>query len=994
MDSKIKSYEMPKIDSSSIFTDNKTASTTSSTKLEDYVSEFEEVDFDNDNNESFLEKVGAHIAEKIDNVLGEFEWYQDFTDFVDENVAPIVTKIDNVLDRVNATVTLAETSLAEGIADFGESIVDALMNVSAGIVSIPVVVGGVLTGSDWQSDLEDLWDQTKGFVAVDHVGNFFDDMYENTSFGTWLKDEAYGFDTVRNVSKEVGNVVGTVGVSLLTFGVVSPFVVAGISGFGKGTETAWSEGAGTVEGLAAGVGTGLWDGLQFFVGGKIGGATLFGEGGKFLTGASSKAINTNLLNSISRVALDGLDGGAEGFIQPLISSIYKDGYYDDAGNYIKFQSNDNFLMKYGEIFNDYGGAKNVLTNAFIGSALSGLGEVFDLNTKYNNLKAGKEADVKLNNISEGDIPTVKLFNDAITEELASIKNIDTNSKIFTDQSEIAAYFDDPKQFFVSKLESIYGKAKNPTLQEEIMNVVDYIKDTPVRELDFNSIYDAYSKYLSRSDRKTLKKLIMNDKINGYTEAEQDLIQAYTHAAGPALTAYLRKTKTMFSGHQFDGTSYSAMSEYIGRSFEDISKFDKLYQYTDLSKFINKMDSIIEKSSPLKENLTVYRGVDGLFLNGNKISTFDVGQTFDDSAFVSTSLIPMNIANRRPILLEIEVPKGTKAAYLEKYTGVKNYGQQELLLGRNNKFEITSLPRFNEDNGQMVLKARLIPSEESVVSSLSLDKISGIDQNLSYYKLFNSSFDNQVDLYNVVNSLKDNDLLGRFESEIRDLNNSNLYNFDIPEHNIDHVERVLLYSMYMGNEMKLDSDMMDVLIEASKFHDSGRINLATDTNHAMLSANKVFENLEGKYSADELNKIAAVIEYHEAADSKEAFDAIFNKYNIDKEEYDDIYNIATILKDADALDRVRFPGNLDSKYLRNDMAKDLIKSSYQLQEIRGTKEIENNIMNGNYSKDDIDTIVALKEIGVPDYMINYSYKYNTNYVNNIINKIIDMNSGGK
>ena len=994
MDSKIKSYEMPKIDSSSLYKVNKTSTSTSSSKLEDYVSEFEEVDFENDNNESFLEKVGAHITEKIDNVLGEFEWYQDFTDFVDENVAPIVTKIDNVLDRVNATVTLAETSLAEGIADFGESIVDALMNVSAGIVSIPVVVGGALTGSDWQSDLENLWDQTKGFVAVDHVGNFFNDMYENTSFGTWLKDEAYAFDTVRNVSKEVGNVVGTVGVSFLTGGLVSPFVIAGISGFGKGTETAWGEGAGTLEGLAAGVGTGLWDGLQFFVGGKIGSTVLFGEGGKFLTGAFGKSINTNLLNSISRVALDGLDGGAEGFIQPLIASIYKDGYYDEAGNYIEFQNSDDFLTKYGEIFNDYGGAKNVLTNAFVGSALSGLGEAFDLNTKYNNLKAGKEADVKLNNISEGDIPTVKLFNDAITEELASIKNIDINSKIFTDQSEIAAYFDDPKQFFVSKLESIYGKAKNPTLQEEIMNVVDYIKDTPVRELDFNLIYDDYSKYLSRSDRKTLKKLIMNDKINGYTEAEQDLIQAYTHAAGPALTAYLRKTTTMFSGHPFDGTNYSAMSEYIGRSFEDISKFDKLYQYTDLSKFINKMDSIIEKSPPLKENLTVYRGVDGLFLNGNKISTFDVGQTFDDSAFVSTSLIPMNIANRRPILLEIEVPKGTKAAYLEKYTGVKNYGQQELLLGRNNKFEITSLPRYNEENGQMVLKARLIPSEESVVSSLSLDKISGIDQNLSYYKLFNSSFDNQVDLYNVVNSLKDNDLLGRFESEVRDLNNSNLYNFDIPEHNIDHVERVLLYSMYMGNEMKLDSDMMDVLIESSKLHDSGRINLATDTNHALNSANKVFENLEGKYSADDLNKIAAIIEYHEAADSKEAFDTIFNKYNIDKEEYDDIYNIATILKDADALDRVRFPGNLDSKYLRNDMAKDLIKSSYQLQEIRGTKEIENNIMNGNYSKDDIDTIVALKEIGVPDYMINFSYKYNTNYVNNIINKIIDMNSGGK
>ena len=993
MDSKLKSYEIPKINSSSLFTDNK-ATTTSSTKLEDHVSDFEEVNLETDNNESFLEKVGAHIAEKIDNVLGEFEWYQDFTDFVDENVAPIVSKIDNVLDRVNATVTLAETSLVEGVADFGESIVDALMNVGAGIVSIPVVAGGVITGSDWQSDLEDLWDQTKSFVAVDHVGNFFDDMYENTSFGTWLKDEAYGFDTVRNVSKEVGNVVGTVGVSFLTMGVVSPFVVAGISGFGKGTEQAFGEGASTVEGLAAGVGTGLWDGLQFFVGGKIGSTALFGEGGKFLTGAGSKAINTKLLNSISRVALDGLDGGAEGFIQPLISSIYKDGYYDDNGNYIKFQSSDNFLTKYGEIFNDYGGAKNVLTNAFIGSALSGLGEVFDLNTKYNNLKSGTESDVKLNDISEGDIPTVKLFDEAITEELATIKNNTSNSLNFTNQSEIAAYFDDPKQFFVSKLDSIYKNAKSPSLQEKISNLADYIKSTPVRDIDFSLIYDDYSKYLSRSDRKTLKKLMMNDKINHYTDTEQDLIQAYTHVAGPALTAYLRKTTTMFEGHPFDGTNYSAMSSYIGRGFEDISKFDNLYKYTDLSKFINKMDSIIEKSSPLKDNITVYRGVDGLFLNGEKISTFDIGQTFDDSAFISTSLIPRNIANRRPILLEIEVPKGTKAAYLEKYTGVKNYGQQELLLGRNNKFEITSLPRFNEENGQMVLKARLVPAEESVVSSLSLDKLSGLDENLSYYKLFNTSTNNQIDLYDVVNTLKNNDLLGRFESEVRYLNNNNLYNFDIPEHNIDHVERVLLYSMYMGNEMKLDSDLMDVLIEASKFHDSGRINLATDINHALNSANKVFESLEGKYSADELNKIAAVIEYHEAADSKEAFDAIFNKYNLDRDEYDDIYNIATILKDADALDRVRFPGNLDSKYLRNDMAKDLIKSSYQLQEIRGTKEIENNIINGNYSKENINTIVALKENGVPDYMINFSYKYNTNYVNNIINQIININSGGK
>ena len=154
---------------------------------------------------------------------------------------------------------------------------------------------------------------------------------------------------------------------------------------------------------------------------------------------------------------------------------------------------------------------------------------------------------------------------------------------------------------------------------------------------------------------------------------------------------------------------------------------------------------------------------------------------------------------------------------------------------------------------------------------------------------------------------------------------------------------------------------------------------------------IYEKDNNWYSSEASIKSLALIE---KTIREELMEQGFELAGIYKEEYDDIYNIATILKDADALDRVRFPGNLDSKYLRNDMAKDLIKSSYQLQEIRGTKEIENNIMNGNYSKDDIDTIVALKEIGVPDYMINYSYKYNTNYVNNIINKIIDMNSGGK
>ena len=657
-------------------------------------------------------------------------------------------------------------------------------------------------------------------------------------------------------------------------------------------------------------------------------------------------------------------------------SVDKDGVVSDV-NKINSSGNTNTRETIDEVVNSVAEATNTGIDSIRDSSNDGV----EITEKLHDIDEGSEITEKLTNIDDGSSITAKLT--------SSIEqSIDASVKVFQDKYDIANYFNDANQFLLNQLEII----ANTTNNQEVKKAYDKMSNESIRDID----YKDYLKYLPRKDKKTYKKLQLLDKIgNSYTETEKDLIQTYTLAAGPAVTAYLRHTITNFKGRFFNGKKKSSINEYLTKSINFTGKFNELFKYTNVDEYVQAMDNIIEKSEPLKDDILVYRGVDALYLDGNRINTFNIGQKFNDQAFMSTSLIPKKISSTRHISLEIEVPKGTKAAYLEKFAGIKNYNQQELLLGRNNEFEIISYPKIDQNTGQIKIRARLIPQEESIVSSLNLDKINSKNQSLSYYNNFVSKSSplaqNQIDLYDIMNTFKEKGLLGRFESEVRYLKSNDLYDINIPEHNIDHVERVLFYSMYMGEELGLSSDQMNILIEAAKFHDSGRVNLQTDTNHAELSAVKALKELENNYSEEELNKIAAVIEYHEAGDTNADINRIFSKYNISNSDANDVYKIATILKDADALDRVRFPGNLNEKYLRNELATELIKSSYQIQEIRGNKEIKDNMLEQKYTKEQLDNIVELKKLGISDHLINFYNKYNTRNVYNIIRNII-VNGG--
>lgn len=168
------------------------------------------------------------------------------------------------------------------------------------------------------------------------------------------------------------------------------------------------------------------------------------------------------------------------------------------------------------------------------------------------------------------------------------------------------------------------------------------------------------------------------------------------------------------------------------------------------------------------------------------------------------------------------------------------------------------------------------------------------------------------------------------------------------HGIHHNDRVAMLSMMIArNEGILEGDTdhrtKDILLMAAYEHDIGRKVGKMTFNigpHAKRSARKLrkidVKYLNGQpYTEEDKNILRAVVEAHEGKD--EAMDQICKKYHISEENWEYTKTLMTILKDADALDRVRLDYNtgivitdLNPKYLRTNTAKRLLNASYQLE----------------------------------------------------------------
>lgn len=198
-------------------------------------------------------------------------------------------------------------------------------------------------------------------------------------------------------------------------------------------------------------------------------------------------------------------------------------------------------------------------------------------------------------------------------------------------------------------------------------------------------------------------------------------------------------------------------------------------------------------------------------------------------------------------------------------------------------------------------------------------------------------------------------------QIQDMKNMSLYG-DKLIHSDRHIQNVMIFSSILAGKHKLTEKEKMLLIEAAKFHDSGRTSDG-HKEHAVAGANIAGEMLKRVYSAEDLKIIRIAIEYHEMDEStkgcldEEKLLGLFTKYGLEPHRYDEARRISSILKDADALDRTRFVENgaLRENFLHSMEAKEMVRFAKAINE--------------EYARNDIEDMIEINE-GIKDSIKDY------------------------
>ena len=179
---------------------------------------------------------------------------------------------------------------------------------------------------------------------------------------------------------------------------------------------------------------------------------------------------------------------------------------------------------------------------------------------------------------------------------------------------------------------------------------------------------------------------------------------------------------------------------------------------------------------------------------------------------------------------------------------------------------------------------------------------------------NSTIDTEI------NALKNWHLWPVFEYYVKALKKECLYQSHI--HGIGHIERVLFFGglIAMGNECN-EADTR-LLLTACSYHDIGRWDDSLDDDHGRRSSEKLPEVI--CLPPDDMAIVQAAIYAHSVNDVH--MEEIIRNYGIyDKQR---ALQIARMLKDADALDRVRVL-DLDPSFLRFPCSCKYVDFAYEL-----------------------------------------------------------------
>lgn len=201
--------------------------------------------------------------------------------------------------------------------------------------------------------------------------------------------------------------------------------------------------------------------------------------------------------------------------------------------------------------------------------------------------------------------------------------------------------------------------------------------------------------------------------------------------------------------------------------------------------------------------------------------------------------------------------------------------------------------------------------------------------MSFNKIFDSLLDNREDFEFLRDlSLEEVDFLKKVACSI-DTRMLYMYEF----HGVYHSQKVLLFGYLLSKRFNLSDDDIKILVDAFVLHDCGRTDDCEDSFHGLAGANKLAIKLKNDpfYSKGQnLKLLCAIVDAH-SADDRLAHSIALN-YDLEDEKvrFDILYKI---LKDADALDRTRFPKSISEaikeRYLRFDYSRKLISFAYEV-----------------------------------------------------------------
>ena len=203
------------------------------------------------------------------------------------------------------------------------------------------------------------------------------------------------------------------------------------------------------------------------------------------------------------------------------------------------------------------------------------------------------------------------------------------------------------------------------------------------------------------------------------------------------------------------------------------------------------------------------------------------------------------------------------------------------------------------------------------------KFNQIDKNYEFYKEYKKINSNtNINYNNILNNINNSELTNYYIKIMNNYNPKIINQSDI--HGLSHIIRTSIFILILSTFENINIDDFKIVLESILYHDIGRTNDIDDDNHG-YEATKKITFLKEQYNEEEYSLISSLITAHWLDD--ELYVKIARYYNI--KDTKRFHKLLCIIKDADALDRVREYPYVDIKFLRTNYSKKLLPFAYEL-----------------------------------------------------------------